>query len=124
VAAGDFNGDGRLDLAVANHDDNTVSVLLHLPQPPTNLAVTSVSSGQVILGWSASTTASVTYNVYRSTTQGGPYTPGTLLTSLPAGTLTYTDNTVTHGTTYYYVVTAVDGNSIESVNSNEVSAAP
>src|SRR5947208_2331267 len=28
VAVGDFNRDGTLDLAVANHDDNTVSILL------------------------------------------------------------------------------------------------
>lgn len=28
IAVGDFNGDGKLDLAVANHGDNTVSVLL------------------------------------------------------------------------------------------------
>src|SRR5206468_3665260 len=28
VVAGDFNGDGRTDLAVANNGDNTVSVLL------------------------------------------------------------------------------------------------
>ena len=28
VAVGDFNGDGKLDLAVANHGSNTVSVLL------------------------------------------------------------------------------------------------
>src|SRR5262245_2459043 len=27
VVTGDFNNDGRLDLAVANHDDRTVSVL-------------------------------------------------------------------------------------------------
>src|SRR5713101_6723490 len=28
VAVGDFNGDGKLDLAVANDTDNTVSILL------------------------------------------------------------------------------------------------
>src|SRR5438105_15642329 len=28
VVTGDFNGDGRLDLAVANHASNTVSILL------------------------------------------------------------------------------------------------
>jgi hypothetical protein len=122
VAAGYFNGDGRLDLAVANLTDGTVSVMLHLPQPPTNLVVTNVASGQVALGWTASATPSVIYNVYRSTTQGGPYPPGTQLTSLSAGTLTYTDSTVASGTPYYYVVTAVDVGSLESVKSNEVSA--
>ena len=29
LAAGDFNADGRLDLAVSNENDNTVSVLLN-----------------------------------------------------------------------------------------------
>jgi hypothetical protein len=122
VAAADFNGDGRMDLAVANQTDNTFSVMLHLPQPPTNLAVTNVASGQVTLGWSASRSPSVTYNVYRSTTQGGPYPPGTQLTSLPTGTLTYTDSAVASATAYYYVVTAVDAGNLESVTSNEVSA--
>ncbi|MHC4468088.1 MAG: hypothetical protein ACYSUZ_01735 [Planctomycetota bacterium] len=36
----------------------------------------------------------------------------------------YTDNTVTIGTPYYYVVTAVDSLSNESGNSNEDSATP
>ena len=29
VTAGDFNGDGYLDLAVANYNSNTVSILLN-----------------------------------------------------------------------------------------------
>ena len=67
MAAGDFNGDGRLDLAVANYTDSTVSVMLHLPQPPTNLAATNVTSSQVTLAWTASTSSGVAvYNVYRS----------------------------------------------------------
>ncbi len=123
VAAGDFNSDGRLDLAVANHDDNTVSVMLHLPQPPTTLAVTNVASGQVTLGWSASTTTPTIagYNVYQATTSGGPYTKLNGA-PVPAGTLTYTDSAVASATTYYYVVTAVDAGNLESVTSNEVSA--
>jgi hypothetical protein len=126
VAAGDFNSDGRLDLAVANQTDGMVSVMLHLPQPPTNLAATGVTTPapQVTLTWSASRTVPVAhYNVYRATASGG-YTLGTPLISLSGNVLTYADNNVTDGTTYYYVVTAVDAGSLESVNSNEVFAAP
>jgi hypothetical protein len=121
VAAGDFNGDGRLDLAVASHNDNTVSVLLHLPQPPTNVATTGVTT-QVPLAWTASLSTGVSgYNVYRATTSGGLYTK--INASLVAGNA-YTDTTVVQGTTYHYVVTAVDANGLESVNSNEVTAMP
>lgn len=40
ASAGDFNGDGRLDLAAANEGDNTVSIFLQ--QPPA-IAVSSLS---------------------------------------------------------------------------------
>ena len=46
----------------------------------------------------------ISYNVYRSTTSGGPY--GTLVTGLMA--LDYTDTTVVDGVTYYYVVSATN----------------
>jgi len=36
IAAADFNGDGRMDLAVANTVDNDVSVLLQIPRPAAN----------------------------------------------------------------------------------------
>ncbi len=46
VAIGDLNGDGEADLAVANHDDNTVSVLLNEGSGRFGTAVTyGVGSG-------------------------------------------------------------------------------
>jgi fibronectin type 3 domain-containing protein len=60
----------------------------------------------------------VGYNVYRSTTSGGPYT---LITSTPVAGVTYTDTAVQAGVTYFYVVTAVDANGNESAFSNEAS---
>jgi hypothetical protein len=38
LAAGDFNRDGKLDLAVANENDNNVSILLNAAPPPTVIA--------------------------------------------------------------------------------------
>lgn len=76
--------------------------------------VVTPTSHSVVLTWTASTTTDVTsYNVYRATVSGGPYTKLTGLAASP-----YTDIGVTPGNTYYYVVTAVDPNG-ESVNSNE-----
>ena len=46
----------------------------------------------------------VSYNVKRSTTSGGPY--ATVKSGVAA--TSYTDNKLVTGTTYYYVVTAVN----------------
>jgi hypothetical protein len=72
----------------------------------------------VDLTWNSSAEA-VGYNIYRSTTSGGPYS---MINSSLDGTTAYTDNTVTSGTTYYYVATAVNSTSEESGYSNQATA--
>ncbi|MBZ5656051.1 MAG: choice-of-anchor D domain-containing protein [Acidobacteriia bacterium] len=73
----------------------------------------------VDLTWNSSANA-VGYNIYRGSVSGGPYS--IINTSLDA-TTAFTDNNVTAGQTYYYVVTAVDASSNESGYSNQTSAA-
>jgi fibronectin type 3 domain-containing protein len=58
--------------------------------------------------------------VFRSTTVGGPYAK-LFTTPLPVTTLTYFDSTGVGGTTYYYVITAVDSLGIQSAYSNQIS---
>jgi fibronectin type 3 domain-containing protein len=90
------------------------------PAPPTNLSATA-GDAQVILNWGDNTEPDLDgYNVYRDTTSGGPYTQ----IATDVATSDYTDNSVSNGTTYYYVVTAVDTSSNESGYSNEDSATP
>jgi fibronectin type 3 domain-containing protein len=78
----------------------------------TSLTLKATHAG--ILTWNASTSTVTGYNVYRGTKSGGPYT---LLTSV--NSLTFADTTVVAGTTYFWVVTAVN-NTQESGYSNEV----
>ena len=86
------------------------------PPPPTSLKATA-GNGLVGLSWNASTGAT-SYNVKRSTTNGGPYT-----TIASPTTTSYTNTGLTNGTTYYYVVSAVN-TAGESANSSQVSAIP
>ncbi|SHI66023.1 LamG-like jellyroll fold domain-containing protein [Propionispora hippei] len=88
-----------------------------LPNVPTNLTATPGDS-QVTLNWEAITGATG-YNLKRSTTAGGPYE--TIATNV-AGT-SCVDTNVVNGTTYYYVVTAINADG-ESANSNEALATP
>ncbi len=86
------------------------------PPVPTGLTATA-GNAQVALAWNASTGAA-SYKVQRSTTSGGPYTQ--------IGTPTaanYTNTGLTNGTTYYYVVAAVNAAGT-SANSAQVSATP
>jgi len=84
--------------------------------PPTGLSATT-NFNLVNLSWSASSGAG-SYNVKRSTSTGGPYT-----TIASLAIASYADTNVINGTTYYYVVSAVNSGG-ESTNSAEISATP
>ncbi|HKF22242.1 MAG TPA: glycoside hydrolase family 44 protein [Candidatus Angelobacter sp.] len=86
------------------------------PPVPTGLTA-AAGNGVVTLSWAASAGA-ISYNVGRSTTSGGPYTT----VGTPTAT-TFTDATVTNGTTYFYVVNAAN-TAGDSANSAQVSAMP
>jgi fibronectin type 3 domain-containing protein len=87
-----------------------------IPAAPTGLAATA-GTAQVALSWTASSGAT-SYNVKRSTVSGSGY-----VSVASPTTASYTNTALTNGTTYYYVVSAV--NSVgESANSAQVSATP
>ena len=86
------------------------------PQPPTGLAAVP-GDGQVTLSWNS--VSGITYNVKRSTTSGTGY--NTIASGISASP--YPDTSVTNGTTYYYVLSALSG-TCESANSAEVAATP
>ncbi|MEC0229308.1 fibronectin type III domain-containing protein [Paenibacillus alba] len=88
--------------------------------PPTvPLRLSAVGgNAKVDLNWT-SVQGATSYNIKRSTIAGGPYTN----IGLNVAMTTYTDTTVTNGTKYYYILTAVNDGG-ESANSQEVSATP
>ena len=81
------------------------------PAAPTGLTATA-GNNTVSLDWNDNGEGDLAgYNVYRSTTSGSGYAKqnSSLLTNSD-----YNDSNVSNGTTYYYVVTAVDAGSNES----------
>lgn len=80
---------------------------------------TSAPQHNISLNWQASTSQIVGYNVYRAGQNGGPYSK---VSSAVDASTAYSDAAVQAGSTYYYVVTAVDGSGNESVYSNQAQA--
>jgi acid phosphatase type 7 len=88
------------------------------PVAPANLAVGQNGKKKLLLNWTQSSSPGVTQNrIYRSTVNGGPYS---LVATIPAGT-SYQNSGLSSGTTYYYVVTAVNSAGLESAASNQAS---
>jgi HYDIN/CFA65/VesB-like, Ig-like domain len=91
------------------------------PPPTTPPPTTPPPATQhtVALSWGASSSQVIGYRVYRSENSGGSYSP---LNGTAVAVLNYSDSTVASGSTYYYVVTAVDSSGTESAYSNQATA--
>lgn len=111
------------DPKAAGSVSGTLSIASNAPALTIGLSAQGSSSSTkqhtVLLDWSPSTSEVESYNVYRGTTSGGPY--ARLDGTVDAAT-SYTDSTVASGKIYYYVVTAVGKDNVESSYSKPVSA--
>lgn len=98
-------------------DEFNIYALPPIPAAPAGVGYTAFSTNQISLSWNASSGAD-TYNVKRSSSNGGPYTllaTGIVLTN-------YNDTGLSTATPYYYVVSAVNIGG-ESTNSPQINAA-
>lgn len=109
------NGDG------SNSDGGTDTTP---PSAPSELSA-SAEEGAVSLNWNAVSADDLHgYNVYRSTSSIDEVSGESPLNESLLSDTSYTDDGVSNGTMYHYVVTAVDGRENESDLSNEATATP
>lgn len=111
-----YRGPDNAYCNVAEIEFITASATSDAPGTPTDLSATP-GEDQVALSWTIAG-GEAGYKVKRSTTDGGPYTT---IASPPQPE--FTDTTVVGGTTYHYVVSAVNDGG-ESADSGQVSATP
>jgi hypothetical protein len=109
----------------AGESAGSVTVGSNASQSP--ITITLVGIGEsldkhhhvVFLSWGPSASPVIGYNVYRTTKPGKGYD---LLNDSPIQDTSYTDTTAKNGKSYFYVVTAVDNENVQSDFSNEVAA--
>ncbi len=89
------------------------------PERPEGLTVVP-GVGRIFLTWNENKERDLAgYHVYRSLKSGKDYEP---LTDKPVNRTTFSDEAVRHGTTYYYMITAVDAAGNEGPASKEQKA--
>jgi minor extracellular serine protease Vpr len=124
VVPNDTWGYGKLavDMAITTVGSNAPPS--HTPDPPLNVAA-AAGSGSTTVSWQAMTNDIYLdgYNVYQSTSSGGPYTKANS-SVLSASSTSFKVTGLTVGTPYYFVVRSVDTPGIESGDSLEVTDTP
>lgn len=120
----DYNEDGIVngfEYALLANNWLQIPSDLTAPAAPDNMWA-SAGDAVVVLDWDDNNEPDLDgYNVYRSTSSGSGYTK---LNGTPLLNSDYTDDTVSNGTMYYYVVTAVDTSENESDDSAEACGVP
>ena len=96
------------------------------PSAPGTLSATTMSGTSIGLSWVASTAGAacpVNYDIFRSTTNG--FTPSSMnqIGTAQPGT-TYTDTGLTAGTTYHYLVDAVDSSGTSAPSQQATAMTP
>ena len=101
----------------------TITKANALPPPAAPTSVAAIAdNGRVTVSWDI-VPGATTYNLWRATNPGGPYTA--IAPNIGGVNLGYADTNITNLTTYYYVVTANGAwNNGTSASSAEVSATP
>ena len=105
---------------IATSNSSSVTFDKTAPAVPAGLAATSGDT-ENLLNWTANSEGDLkSYKVFGGTSAN----PTTLLSSITAGTITYTHTGLTNGTTYYYRITSIDNAGNESAYSSDVTAVP
>lgn len=109
----------KLELRVSDQDGLRIVKTIDLVYPDVPVALAGTGAGtSIALTWARAAASDLYgYSVYRSTTQGGPYTK---VNPLPTfRTAYYLDSGLHPLTRYYYRVAAVDSSGNESAKSGE-----
>jgi ASPM-SPD-2-Hydin domain-containing protein/centrosomal CEP192-like protein len=111
----------RFDPKNVGTSTGTLSIFSNAPDSPLQIPLSGTSllaSPQAIsLKWNESQEGASGYFVYRSSQNGGPYRK---LQDTALSSTEFTDTGLAAGRTYYYVITAVDGNDVESNYSDQI----
>lgn len=102
----------------------TATVVSNATNSPATVSLSGIGaaapSHSVSLNWTPSGSSYNGFNIYRGSVSSGPYTR---VNSSVLSTTSYTDSSVTSGSTYYYVATEVGTDGVESSYSNVATAA-
>jgi fibronectin type 3 domain-containing protein len=92
-----------------------------IPPTPTGFTATAASATQIDLSWTALAGSIDRYEIERSATAGGPFTP---IQSVSGTATTYVNGGVTAGTTYYYRIRACSTGGCSGYSQTESATTP